>query len=129
MLLVDDDVDIHAGLRLGLQNILVEGHTLQLLDAHSALRNYLAMQELKNKRRQLLALEERLQLRQRLLSAIVESSDDAIISNDLDGNITSWNQGAEKIFGYSEKEMTGAAVGSRPPTLDGSDHSRCPGSF
>ena len=87
------------------------------------------MQELKNKRRQLVALEERLQLRQGLLSAIVESSDDAIISNDLDGNITSWNQGAEKSFGYSEKKMTGAVAGSRPPTLDGSDHSRCPGSF
>jgi PAS domain S-box-containing protein len=44
------------------------------------------------------------------LAAIVESSDDGIIGLSLDGTVTSWNQGAEKIYGFSAEEMIGQSV-------------------
>jgi PAS domain S-box-containing protein len=44
------------------------------------------------------------------LAAVVESSDDAIVGKTLDGTITAWNAGAQKVFGYSAEEAVGESI-------------------
>jgi PAS domain S-box-containing protein len=58
------------------------------------------------------------------LAAIVQGADDAIISKTLDGIITSWNRGAEIMYGYSAAEMIGQSVSLLTPS-DHSDEMSC----
>ena len=57
----------------------------------------------------------------RLLASIVQSSEDAIIGKTLDGIITSWNKGAETIYGYSAKEAVSDSITMLAPPEDSSE--------
>jgi PAS domain S-box-containing protein len=61
-------------------------------------------------RAELYRLRDESQITMRRLAAIVESSDDAIISKDFNGIITSWNSGAQRIFGYEASEVVGKPI-------------------
>ena len=52
---------------------------------------------------------------QRQMAAMVESSDDAILTGDVNGIITSWNRGAERLYGYSAAEAIGMPVDALGP--------------
>jgi PAS domain S-box-containing protein len=90
------------GLRGGADDYLVKPFSARELIAR--VESHLAMARI---RQEAANLERKLRLDAELLAAIVASSDDAIISKNLDGIITSWNKTAERMFGYAATEAIG----------------------
>lgn len=93
----------------------------QLREGHDAEKARVEAEVLRRTNREFTQLEEPVSISDysgqeapheyyRFLAAIVESSDDAIITKDLNGTITSWNQAAERLFGYTAGEAIGKPV-------------------
>ena len=83
--------------------IEISAHCTPLFDARGRLEGSVTM--LRD-----ISIQKLAERSQGHLSAIVESSDDAILSKNLDGIIRTWNKGAERVFGYTAAEAVGQPV-------------------
>lgn len=93
------------GLQSGADDYLIKPFSARELMAR--VQSHLALSRVREEAN---ALEHKLRRDAELLASIVASSDDAIISKNLDGTITSWNKGAEQIFGYTAQEAVGRNI-------------------
>ena len=93
-------------------NVTVLERPMRVSAFVTAVRTALRARERQYQMRDYFAEREASLRAQALLAAIVASSDDAIVSKTLEGNILTWNIGAERLFGYSAAEVIG-----RPITL------------
>ena len=84
-------------------------HSNQELE-HRVLQRTEELLQLNERLKQELAERKQMEAEQKRLAAIVESSDDGIIGLSMDGIVTSWNSGAEKIYGFSAEEIVGQSV-------------------
>ncbi|HEX5817459.1 MAG TPA: PAS domain S-box protein [Gemmatimonadales bacterium] len=118
LLLADQGADaaVAAWAMDNLGNVTVLDRPVRVVTLVSALRTGLRARRRQYELRDLLE-------RSSLLAAIVQSSDDAIIGQDLDGVIRSWNAGAERLFGYPRTAVVGRPLAFLlPPDRQAADH-------
>jgi PAS domain S-box-containing protein len=96
------DVEIeHEFLDIGLRCMLLNARKLSREGDRAALI-LLAIEDITDQRKT--------DQHRRWLTSVINSSSDAIVSKDLNGIVTSWNKGAEKLFGYTAEEMIGRPI-------------------
>ena len=98
----------------------VDATIVPFLGADGKPRQYVAIRTDITERKRAEEIRER-------LAAVVESSNDAIISKTLDGVITAWNHGAEKVFGYTSAEAVGKPMQMLIPPERANRGTRHPG--
>lgn len=101
-----------AQLPRGRHSVLVRGH-VTVLDHHALGLVWIAVNTDLTARRQA-------QEAQAALASIVQASHEAILAKTLEGIVTSWNPGAERLFGYTAAEMIGGPIEVLIP-VDGKD--------
>jgi two-component system cell cycle sensor histidine kinase/response regulator CckA len=97
-------------------------HRLKHLILHETQHSLHIQEQTNRELRQVIADHKQVEKAIIRLAAIVEFTDDAIISKNLDGSIQSWNTGAEKMFGYTSAEMVGGPFTALMPADRTEEH-------
>ncbi len=107
--LVRDFLVTHTFPEIGLKSMLVSAQRIEDVAGGGRPMILLAVEDITERMNAEMSQKQLSETHSRL-AAIVDSSDDAIISKNLNGIITSWNQAASRLFGYTKEEIVGQSI-------------------